>query len=135
MCFYIRNTIESRTLWVAKEDIVCYKILKYNRASSVQDFQYKLNKVYKEPLFVIPKPSFGIYKIRMTEKGFMGDFYTPLYHGFHSYIELDQDLKNDAKRWWECVYKCIIPKGSEFYYDPVEKQYLSNQIKIVKKLT
>jgi len=50
--------------------------------------------------------------------------------GFHSYTN------KEAGGWLLSlffVYKCIIPKGSEFYYDNANEEYVSNQL-IIKKL-
>ena len=50
MCFYIRNTQESATLWIAKEDIVCYKFINRDMSSYYKGFTYKFNTLYKTNL-------------------------------------------------------------------------------------
>ena len=48
--------------------------------------------------------------------------------GFHSYSNY-----NNASGWIECsIIKCIIPKGSTYYLNPVRQEYVSDKIKIGK---
>ena len=51
--------------------------------------------------------------------------------GLHSYSEPIIALS----RCWgnEVVVKCIIPKGSIYYFNPVDKEYVSNQLQYTNK--
>ncbi len=135
MCFYIRNTEEARTLWVAKEDIVCYKtMVNYNSkvaTSRYKNFIYILGRVYKQKLEKIPKVTKeGLYIFPVVN-----GVWRTVSLGFHSYSTCQEARRNTGMWNTFSVYRCIIPKGSEFYYDRERKEYISNQIKIVKKLT
>ena len=110
MCFTI-TTPEK----IAKRDIVCYKRLYKDggkRLSAHQSSPYRLGRVYKTVGF-----------------GFSG---RDVYEGRHSYSNLKQ-----AKRFkWdiEVIVKCIIPKGTKYYYNSHDKEYVSLAIKLVKEL-
>ena len=112
MCFSIHPDHPDKK--IAKRDITCYKILQNISGelfSTVQYFRYKLHKLYKTK---IDKPK-----------------YWGINHGFHSYSNKKCLLEN-------CIIstknvKCIIPKGSEYYYNPFYTEYVSNQI-IIKEI-
>ena len=110
MCFTI-TTPEK----IAKRDIVCYKRLIRRRGQYTSVYQgsfYMFGKVYKTVGF-----------------GFVG---RDVFEGRHSYSNLKQ-----AKRLvWdiEVIVKCIIPKGTKYYYNPGDKEYVSLAIKLVKEL-
>jgi len=132
MCFYIRNNIESATLWVAKQDITCYKILDRELISPYQRFKYKYNKLYKVKIGrLVHMSSASNTKNGIILHPFYGSSMSIFYinKGLHSYSSKDEAKSYES----DFVYKAIIPKGSEFYYDNVCREYVSNQL-IIKKL-
>jgi hypothetical protein len=138
MCFNVRNNIESATLWVAKQDIVCYKRFKYEMYSPYRDFKYKLDKLYKAKIGK-PTRTCSFIEAKSTKDGiildnniYVSDPIFEINRGLHSYSSLYMASKK--LRIYESLYKCIIPKGSEFYYDNVDKEYVSNQLIVKKKL-
>ena len=114
MCFSIHPDHPDKK--IAKRDITCYKILQNISGelfSRLRGFEYKLNKLYKTK---IDEPQLG-----------------EINRGFHS-----NSNKHFLKRQRSCIIssknvKCIIPKGSEYYYDPIWREYVSNQI-IIKEI-
>jgi len=104
--------------YIAKEDIIVYKALfKTGKQilSPYRGFPYILKELYQTNL--------GI--------PFVTTNFSPklIYEGFHSYI----NRKYATDRWPE-VYKCIIPKGSQYYIDSDQEEIVSNQIIIKRKL-
>lgn len=104
MCFVI--DVKHPEKKIAKKDIICYKRLDIKFRSPYRVKLYKLNKLYKSEL--------------------IKDSLYCIYVGIHSY-----SCKKEAKhqKWSdEIIVKGIIPKGSEYYYNPNRHEYVSNQI-------
>ena len=120
MCFNIHSEHPRRK--IAKKDIVCYKRL--NQTCIRQErkiiltppcytyFKYVANKLYTTGL--------GI-----DQEG------REINEGFHSYFTLG--MAREDVSWEEYVYRCIIPKGACYFYNPDDKEYVSNQIIIKRK--
>lgn len=119
MCFRIHRK-HGRKL-IAEKDIECYKIVyldeKKRIQSSVQGFIYKFGMRYDlgGPLY---RSSF---QDRIVDEG------------FHSYTVLEKvkthALKNlRSHKQGSRAVKCTIPAGSEYYYNPEYKEYVSNSI-------
>lgn len=126
MCFYIRNNKESATLWEATEDIVCYKKLSWNLVSPYENYQYIFNKLNKSYLR-------KIYDIKLNKSYYKNFILIFIYKGFHTFSTLNSAKDYDI--WcYSYIYKCIIPKGSLFYYDNVNKQYVSNRVIVIKQV-
>ncbi len=139
MCLKIRNTKESRTLWVANEDITCYKVLDVwgkQIISPYQSFKYKIGKLYKAKLKVAPVDKIdGIHRFKGNDKWTDDTIIDFIYKGLHSYTSLKALNKRQYYNFFGYnTFKCIIPKGSEFYIDPIRGEYVSNQIIIVKEI-
>ena len=107
MCLYTGQEVA----YVAKCDIICYKVLKYNKRvgfrSSIQNFPYDLDTTYKTDLL----------KVRF----YNGEH--SITDGFHSYISMD-GLSMYKRSWIHKLFKrykkytlveCIIPQGSQYY--------------------
>ena len=114
MCFTI-TTPEK----IAKKDIGCYKLLdfaphsKCDYRSAWFSSPYKLGEVYKTK-------SFGFDEEDGIDKG------------RHSYSALSRARK---VAWTgDCIVKCLIPKGTKYYYNSGDKEYVSLAIKLVKEL-
>lgn len=103
---------------VAKKDIIVYKVLYKNKnqiVSPCKRFPYILKKLYQT--------DFGI------TIGISNDTLLFINEGFHSYR-----YKNYAARLYFNVYKCVIPKGSQYYISIDRQEIVSNQIIIKRKL-
>lgn len=124
-----------------KEDVVCYKVFRVKR-------QGLFKKVISSPI---------IDCIWNGKRGELG-FYNPMTscggtaiegRAFHSFKTedgavkyanyLDEYLTKDSKREWMCVYKCVIPKGTNYLYegDNVfsvgrERGWASEKLNIIK---
>lgn len=121
---------------IAKEDIICYKVYIDNRTSIISPYQ-------KDPIPEIITAEVPIfyksYPIQILKR--CQQDLPPLYavdYGFHSFF-----LRKDAENFASCfkhskLYKCVIPKGSKYYYGSFSYNagsYCSNQIKILELLT
>jgi hypothetical protein len=132
MCFIVE--LKHSDHFIAKKDIVCYKILNefcrhewiddepktvFKIVSPFKGFTYELNNLYKlfSPLMEINN-GFSEHTIQ---------------EGFHSYTKL-RIAKNITHSNCESVFKCIIPKGSEYYVNDLYNEYVSNQIIIKEKI-
>lgn len=127
MCLYTKDL---KPL-VAEEDIVCYKVLKYNFSSFQyvspyhDEFYWNINS--REPVEAKGEPvlcscsrdSLDSKVVRCIEGGF-----------FHTY-QKEEDAKElvDYKNTWKifsveyCLAEFIIPKGTEYYvgrYDYID---------------
>ena len=111
MCFYIHyDHKEEKT---ATRDIECWKILSKDLKSLYRDFQYEVEKLYqqKNPLHV--------------------DIWDQIDKGFHSYAN-----KATAKKrmiFTRKITRFVIPKGSKYYYNPVDEEYVSDKIILTSK--
>ena len=119
MCFVIHEKHPDKK--IAKRDITCYKDVLSHRnkqfvKSAVKEFAYRFNRLYRTRLDRERIKVFGEL--------------APLNKGFHS-----TSNKKRNGLWWASDFsvRCIIPKGSEYYYNPEEMEYISNQI-IIKEI-
>lgn len=105
---------------IAKEDIVCYKIMGIHLDAYIQEFFYLLNELHNNPTF----PDHLSVKNLIIEKG-----------AFHSYD--DFDIVKDIHARLGFIVECIIPNGAKYYKGYHNNQnftgYASNQI-IPKKI-
>ena len=113
MCFYIHPKHPSKK--IAKRDIICYKIIKENYHSLNQDFPYQFNKLYTNKKALLIERTNGILSIHI---------------GYHSYSSKNKALLDYHLKLTKflLLVKCIIPKGSDYYYNTIAKEYVSNQI-------
>ena len=115
MCFVIDN--DYRNPYIAIKDIKCYKTLLINENNCIispfQQSPYILNRLYQSKFE---------YKYTLF-----------IEEGLHSYTSYKD---NWIIRCSESLnyYKAIIPSGSKFYYNPIDKEFVSNQIIIKRKL-
>lgn len=109
MCFDIPKGAKELT---AKEDIVCYKIIKKNNKSLFQRFKYSPNTTYR--LKKKLKFEKDVYAQRSIERG------------FHSYCEHDRidNFYSNAK-----IVQMIIPKGAKYYKNTGDNEYVSTSIR------
>ena len=127
MCFHIHP--EHKEEKTAIEDIVCYKhsdkrirnfLFRKIFISDFQKFRYRFNKLYKLDKKIVVRYS-------MVRCGCQYDKTGAIHEGFHSYAKLPEFPPR--------LVKCIIPKGSQYYYNPFGSgEYVSNQIIIKNKM-
>lgn len=107
---------------IANKDIVCYKYLDSNLKSPYTQFQYEFDKLYTTKI----RKSNEWTCFGNLDENFLDENYPHwserkysilkcLGRGFHSSktIKRLQMEGIDTKK----IYKCIIPKGSEYYED------------------
>ena len=124
MCFFIHE--DHKNPKIAKKPINCYKTFQIvdeeNFMSIYQEHPYKIGLKYSLGHKLIPT-------------------YRSIDEGFHSYT-----AKSVAKVAKEdliyhgiiydnlCMVKCVIPEGAEYYYNPEDKEYVSDHIIIAEKI-
>lgn len=122
---------------IAKEDITCYKIYVERQGMMLSPYQ---------PAFM-PKINITVYVLNFCDSySLIGNIervetkgLPPLYgvdFGFHSFF-LKEDAESFASELFKAkVYKCIIPKGSKYYYGSFANKgsYCSNQIKVIEEI-
>lgn len=106
MCFYIRTNHEKEQ--TATEDITVYKIIFRDNVSMYRGFSYVPNTLYR--LRKKLKIDHGIIDI--------------IDEGFHSY-----SIKIPVSSSIRKLVQFIIPKGAKYYYDPINKEYVSSSIR------
>ena len=108
MCLYINSTDQQL---VAKEDLVCYKVLiKYHDNTFVSPYR---NKRYS------PKKEYVI-KDRVRRKNEFSDIdgiYGGVIHTLDYYPDAERLARyiHEHERRPICIFSCIIPKGTRYY--------------------
>lgn len=127
MCF--DKEINNYTHKVAEEDIVCYKVVnrypsdsKPRWESFYRHFIYEKGEVYEEKL------SDGLLKILDEQP-------TLKHLVYHSYSDLSavNAFEYICVNIFVVVVKCIIPKGTIYWFNSDKKQYASTSIKVVSE--
>ena len=133
---------------IAVEDIVVYKLLKRDLISQIKYFQYKLGVLYEtkikkedkyEEMYWIPYCKLTTDYLHEHYGNRANWILNPnlicLSEGFHSAknIEILKTIQKESIGELY-KYKCIIPKGAEFYTDAVgflvsNKIFIKSQIK------
>jgi hypothetical protein len=104
--------------YIAQKDIIVYKALfKSGKRilSPFREFPYILKKLYQTDFGITFSLTYNAPKL--------------IHEGFHGY----RNRKYAISRWIK-VYKCIIPKGSQYYISSDQKEIVSDQIIIKRKL-
>ena len=112
MCFVIHK--DHPKAKVAEKDIKVYKVLENNRGrliSTYQYFKYNPKQLYHSKIVIEPWRE----KLLIDEG----------LHSFSSLKGVDDHISCCA--WEACVCEFIIPKGSEYYYNPDKQEYVSDQ--------
>ena len=126
MCFYIHE--DHQKVKIARKDITCYKVLRNINSRYYAPYQcveYRYNKLKKSKIITRPRPgTFGSGTIDL---------------GLHSLTDL-KSVKRFINRTLlvysgDPVFEAVIPKGSEYYYNPYKGEYVSNQLMIVKRIS
>lgn len=115
MCFYIDPKHPDKKK--AKRDITCYKIINKEWRSYIQIFKYVQGKTCSDgDALDIEKHLFGMKVI---------------HRGYHSYSNKKIALHNCYQMAHKyMLVRCIIPEGSDYYYNSSLHEYVSNKIKI-----
>lgn len=116
---------------IAKEDIVCYKILRINYITNMFITLYTYSIVPTECLKnKVPFKAEILNKFRFICRHVLG-FSNIVTDGFiHTY---SLSIPNRNLVYSECVFKCIIPKGTKYFIGE-NKDYASEQIIFVEQL-
>jgi len=108
MCFTIDPDYPK--IQIAIKDIICYKgVSSYENnycTSYFTGFKYEIGKSYKTKIKFPIINQFLFFK-KYNKKTIM--------EGFHSYKEIPDD--------YHIIFKCIIPKGSKYYYSGIHLTY------------
>ncbi len=130
MCFHIHNN--HKEVKIAKKDITCYKLLVKRNPSDIgifispyRNYEYNFNKktLYKVNNFIKTYKTYDTISI------------TDITKGLHSFSSI-KGLKD--KHWlstYNIAFKCIIPKGTKYYYNPDDKEYVSLALEFKERLT
>jgi hypothetical protein len=124
MCFTIHPT-HSEPL-IAKKNIVCYKILQ-------DDGLNKISPYYDEIYFKKGGSCEYVNK-EIDDFSFSTNFETferCINQGLHVYSSIKK-ANDEVDHLNESVYKCVIPKGTKYYYNPADNEYVSLKLKVYK---
>lgn len=109
MCFFVDGS-EKLT---AKEDVTCYKVTFADCESVCRGYEY-------------PDNSLQPY-VNLTIEV---DMY--INEGYHSYISLAE--AEDSPLCFDEIWKFIIPKGTKYYINELEGEYVSETIQRVERV-
>lgn len=112
MCFWIHN--DHAEAKIAEEDIVCYKVITNFDRSLHYFYYYKPNTTYE-------------YVELQKLISYWPDDMPSIEKGYHSYSTYKFALRGLVP--WMKVVKFIIPKGTEYYYNPDHNEYVSSVIR------
>lgn len=142
MCLVVHRDTQKK---IAEKDITVYKELRHIYENVVsacyQDFNYRLEKLYKTEITKetpneVIHTCFDCKDAEVLMKAY-GDSWrinenlVSYAQGFHS--ALAQDRFKELAYYNSSIYKCVIPKGSE-YYENLSGLIVSNQIIIKNKI-
>lgn len=134
--------ITNKQVKIAQEDIEIFKVLSKNLKSPFIQFQYKFDKSYFQPLsktkdsystccridYEYITNNYGYNYYKKIDEGIL----TAYKEGFHGSTKLDNSRYLSSQLDERQIFKCIIPKGSEYVEDFVGF-IISNQIIIKEK--
>lgn len=139
MCLYARH----HTAVIAKKDLICYKIVnlkdhteksvyEYAEDGKIKTINYKLEKL-PEPIF---RSLFYNFVYKLGETYFCDAFESEVQphmcqvtQGFHSYQDIKYTGICCADDDNEVILKCIIPRGTKYFYGYTT--YCSQTIRII----
>lgn len=117
MCFIIEKG--HATAIVAEKPVHCYKIVipegRGTYTSQWRDFPYQNGKLYKGNGLL------SRYRIGCELYG----------EGIHSYTNLE--IAKDNVTSGGIIIHCEIPKGTRYYENPFDQEFISDNIKIIGK--
>lgn len=137
MCLFIDKKIHGpfRRIKKAKEDIVCYKILRVHCGHLFTPYTADEipSQIYQEEVPMVGDP---LKSRRFFRRIFHSDLIEEGYiHTFRVWPCARNAAELFAKEGIKVrIFKCIIPKGT-YYYQGTERDYASEQIIYKKELT
>jgi hypothetical protein len=127
--------------YIAEEDIICYKfgfIEKKNKfRSTTMNFSYKFKKLYtlrknllKNKITIREFIKALVNNIHKRKSEYIREnSYFDIHYGFHSLLcPIILSLSSSTK-----MIECIIPKGSKYYIDYMNSEYVSNKIILIRE--
>ncbi len=127
MCFYVSNNLKHRRVKVAKKDIICYKVL----------INEKKHKFLYAPLrsftYQIRRNCFFSFTKKQKLKVILFGSRYQIHEGFHSFSN-KKKLRGKIGFGSRKAFLCVIPKGSEYFYNPEKMEYVSEYIRVVKQI-
>jgi len=124
MCFEIHA--DHSEVKVATEDIVCYKF--FTPHTLGVDYFTPFQRVR------VPKKSLMESELGQTDL----DHSWELSLGIHSLTTLDEALAYRTRvlsHSCKAIYvKCVVPKGSTYYFNPDTNQYVSNKLQLGEEI-
>ena len=122
MCFYIHS--EHQKVKIATEDIICYKLLDNDIINN------NLTSPYQNALYFTKANTHPVIK-KVKAFSFCKYNSNDIERGLHSYSSLDMAKK--YSQFGYSIHKAIIPKGTQYYYNPAHNEYVSLKLKVWKK--
>lgn len=121
MCFIVHP--EYPDPLVTEQDIVCFKVGYEAEISLFGGYFTSEYRGYKYRLKRL-QPLVELCLYNNTKTGTI-----EINKGYHSYHPLHPFAQSgfDATSKF-CLVRCIIPKGSQYYYNPNDQEYVSDQI-------
>ena len=104
---------------IASEDIVCWKVL---RKKTKDGYGASFNGLIHKYFFYKP----GILQEQIPLRIQEGFCNREIHEGYHSYQTKSEGLFSCGPM--EAVYKFIIPKGTRYYKNDVDREYVSESI-------
>lgn len=135
------NTITEQSL-IAEDDIICYKAIYYDKSRKIWESKNRQQVFVYEPLPGDKLISFCSGK--MQSHRINSVYFRSGTGGIHTYMDMksawyavSQDFRFNDNRWKILIYRCIIPKGTEYYKsdDPKNASYMSAECYIKEKVS
>ena len=124
MCFNISNKYPD--VKIAKRDIPCYKVLSFVNIRII-------SPIKGHTYFTTYDPDGSVYDI---EDKFSFDYNYSTAVSIESGIHSFSNYKKAKRYMHDCtcdvIYKAIIPKGTEYYYNPEDHEYVSLKLTVIK---
>lgn len=136
MC-WISNTKPKRL--IADKNIIVYKLMEpgllIHAVSLIAGYVYTLGELYSMPKLHVRRYCRDEDRYLLPEETAKHPVEYQIYEGFHSYKHLDTVIHEALASGHTSykAYRCIIPKGAEYYIDEDNYCVVSNQI-IIKEM-
>lgn len=135
MCFFVHE--DHPTVKIATKNIVCYKSMYLKKKGLGYHYlgkhltrynfkNYGFRTPYQDVEIDFEKP---LVKSKLKVVMRAGSNTKIIELGLHSY----SNLPSARDEYGNIVIKCIIPKGSKYYFNPEDCEYVSNQLLYTKK--
>ena len=120
MCLITSNN----TSYIAERDIICYKVLN-GRYTPYRNIKVNILQL----LGLMPFKAEGFIDIYPNVFGYI------IEGGMiHTFVNENEAIDANAYHIKDRVYKCIIPKGTEYFISSDKEEYCSKKIKFVKRI-